>query len=162
MSREQVDKRAFKSILRSIASDELSPDDYAEALADLRSGSMISLLDDIFAALAGEEGSKRERKTTQEAKKSKSSRKGKSTDPTKPIDTLFSDIKRRKISRARLDAIVRSISSEFARQAKPEWTIREFIANFQKNCSERQWDILSSIVNGEFEKDSYLDDIASS
>lgn len=157
------EKRAFKSILRSIASDELSADDYADALIDLRSGAMIRLLDDIFATLAGNAATST---PSAEANSTpKNDRRKKKTSPNSgrnTSDKLFDDVKRRKVSRPRLEEILHSIDSGFARRLSPSLTMREMLAAFRENCSDRQWDTLSSIINGDFERDTYLDDITKS
>lgn len=163
MTTESQKHRIFKSFLRSIAADDLSLEDYRGALSDLRDPRMVGLLEELLAALSGDletspapskVATRGNREREREVKKEKKGR------ATRTADQLFDDIKRRKVTRDRLTSILSSVDSEFASEADSYDTMRSLVASYRRRATDRQWEILTAIVNGDYERDPYLNDMS--
>ncbi|MGB3318555.1 MAG: hypothetical protein WA978_14385 [Sphingopyxis granuli] len=154
MTTQSKEHKLFKLFLRSIASDDLVPSDYQNALADLRNPKMMGLLEDVLAALAGEGGGD----VGSSPEKGKGNPKKQKQKPLseRSANQLVDDIKRRKITRDRLENILRSVDAEFAHRAHEFDTMRSLISSYRNHASDREWDILSDIVNGNYELDPYF------
>ena len=151
--------RVFKAILRAIATDEFSAEDYEAAMEDLRSGRLASLVEDVLTVLAASGGPH-----SSPQKKSVAASivppKRKDTRSSKSADDLFNDIRRRKISRDKLGEIFRSLDPSFAGQLDNIDTLRNIVSAYRSHATDREWQILTSIVNGAFESDPYLNRIS--
>jgi hypothetical protein len=157
MSELPQQHKIFKAILRAIVADDFRPEDYHAALKQIRDGSLVALLEQIVGALVG---------PTDMAKRG-----GAPADPGKPpkrkdvpsaksADELFHDVKRRKITRDQLETILRSIDSGFGSQIGSAETMRNLLKNYRSHATDREWKMLGSIVNGNFENDPYLASIS--
>jgi len=157
MSEMSQQHRVFKAILRAVVSDDFRLEDYQSALQKIRDGSLVALLDQIVGALAGpDEVSKRAERPADPGKPPKR----KDGAALKSADELFDDVKRRKITREQLETILRSIDSGFGSQLGSAETMRNLLRNYRSHATDREWKMLGSIVNGNFENDPYLASIS--
>lgn len=158
MSNAADDQKLFKLILAAIASETLSSEDYQVALSSLRDGKMIAIVEQILGALASPQtplSPRKEKGSDKASEKNQKSRKHGSKFPKSP-DDLVGDIKRRKINRERLESILASVDRQFLETVDPNETVRFVINRFKDRASDRQWQLLDSIVNGSYEVDPYL------
>lgn len=155
MSLQSNEHRVFKSFLRSIGSDELNSYDYECAIADLQNPEMMGLLEAVLLALTrntAQTKSAQHRNTDNKNLVKKDKKAGSKKSP----DQIFDDIKRRKITRDRLEIILKSLDSEFANDVDMDDTMRNIVNRYASRASDRQWEIFSSIVNGNYGIDPYL------
>jgi hypothetical protein len=154
MSNASEDQKLFKLILTAIASENLAADDYRVALDDLKDGRMIKIIEEVLSALASPAKESRAVSKTLAPKKQSAQKHG--GQHAKSPDGLFNDIKRRKINRQRLEAIIDSLDRNFLQTIDGSETIRSVVERFRSQSSDRQWQLLDSIVNGNYEVDPYL------
>jgi hypothetical protein len=158
MSDRNLNQRIFRSILRSIGSEDHEKEDYSEALARLRSGEYVAVLEQLLSVLSGEAAAPsraQQAKNETGAKLSKSVKKSNGSKPRTP-DELFEDVKRRKVNRQKLESHLASINREFASQIAGGDTMREIINKFREEATDREWQLLTMIVNGNIEDDPYM------
>lgn len=164
MSDSASDQKLFKLILNAIASDSLQPSDYKLALNSLKNGEMVAIIEQILGALAGPQRVDRDeripRRSSEAKPKEKLSRSASKGRLVKTADQIFDDVKRRKVNRDRLVAILSSLDADTLRSLDTSDTMRNIIRQFEASASSRQWQLLDSIVNGAYESDPYLDTIS--
>jgi hypothetical protein len=161
------DRRVFRGILRAVASDEFSTEDYKSALADLRSGEVSAVLENVIRILAGDDNlnpvrsqnggamrSKEEERDREARKRNASPSKRKPDRVT--ADELFDDVRRRKVTRKDVENFMSSINQKFADEADRHDTMRALLHAFRENSGSREWELLYSLINGDYESDPYL------
>lgn len=159
MNNASEDQKLFKLILGALASEDLSREDYRAALESLRDGEMILVLDKLLTVLSKASTGPKQNKDRVTSRDIPRDKKGSSrAESNKRPDELFDDVKRRKITRERLESMIASLDRQFLMdQDRPE-TMRGLISAFRRSASDRQWALLSSIVNGDYEVDPYFED----
>lgn len=158
MSNATDEQKLFKLILGAIASDTLGREDYEVALENVRNGAMIAILEQILTALSA--STKRNDQKSISRLKKTAERSQSRSGSSKSSDQMFEDVKRRKITRDRLEVILNSLDSEFLKRVDPSDTMRSLVSKFSKNSSDRQWQLFDSIINGNYEVDPYLDSMS--
>lgn len=148
-----VDHKVLRLILAAIASDGLQPSDYRIALAGIRDGEAIKVIVSVLEALGG---SDRQVSTSERPQGGSVAQKKLVSLQERNPDTLFNDIKRRKITKDRLEEIIQSVNSAFPLSMHKDLTMRELVRAFFLSSSDRQWKILTSIINGQYESDPYF------
>lgn len=151
--------RVFKAILRAIVSDEFSFEDYQAAVKKIRDGSLIVLLDQVLGALANSPADSQSQSKASSISSDKA-QKRKEDGGIKSADDLFNDVKRRKITREQLEGTLRSIDSGFASRFRSADTMRTLLKLYREHATDREWKMLGSIVNGNYEMDPYLTSIS--
>jgi hypothetical protein len=159
MSKASEDQKLFKLILAAISAQDLQTEDYQVALSSLRDGNMVRILEQILAALSSPADQKIEKVNSKPADSKYKPVKSRQGDRVKDPDSLFEDVKRRKITRDRLESIIKSLDGQFLDANHANETMRNLISTFYQKASDRQWLLLTSIVNGNYEVDPYLDNM---
>lgn len=173
MSADLVQRKLFRSILKAIVAEEYSTEDYKVALQDLRSGLLTEVLDNVMSVLCGEvpktgkvapgqtgddakETRAENRRQANTDERSRSSRKKNGDQDQVSADDLFNDLRRRKIPRQMVESYISSLNRGFAQKFDQFGTTRLLLHGYKEEASLREWELLRSLINGDYERDPYL------
>jgi hypothetical protein len=156
MTENTIKRRFLRAVIEAFLTDDTTAADLEAAAALLRNKAFLDRIESLFLELSQEP-----RTRARSATKQSDYARAKGTSPPANPRQLFDLIKRRKLTKADLLRVMRTVRSEAVPAYLADATVREIVETFFATADRDDVALLAKIVSGEFEADPFLEGMRS-